>query len=184
MRLIRINPTLKKQLEEVGPAIIEASAPITDVQLMKRLVALWSALNLPLRTPAEWEATTDTYVDALGNVPAEAIDVAIQRWNRCEMYPDEKGRHAFFPRPAELYALAEPKRLELGKAAYRARMALQKVEADTHRQPMTAEAAAERRQAAIDAGVLNPDGTVNMNPLKRVPTNTGPGPGTKGEEMV
>lgn len=161
IRLITINQTLRARLADVAPGLAERAAPIDPEELMVRLVKLWMALRLPERTTQEWEATTEVYVDTLGQIPAEAIDTAILRWNQAEMYPDQPGRHAFFPTPAELFHLARPRHLLIAKAAYRAQLAMKRV---TQAPPkaLAAPDRSGRREQLIREGVLTPDGKLAL----------------------
>jgi len=84
------------------------------------------------------------------------------RWNRGEMYPEpkDKGRHAFFRKPVEIYTLAQPRRLELSMVAYRARKALEapRVEARDRPEPTAedrAKVAAMARDLAARLGARN-----------------------------
>lgn len=142
-----------------------------DVRMCAELAKQAQTFHIPDRTSEQWADVLGVYLDALQPLSSEMLDEAFVRWNRSELYPREPGRHAFFPKPAELFALAERSRLEIGKALYRARRAMEHVEKLPPPTPSPEERGA-RRQQLIDAGFLNPDGSVNLAPPKTMPTET------------
>lgn len=163
IRLIAINPTLRAELARVRPILEAKMAPLSEVDLMRRLVENAPAFGIPNRSPEQWAALFGSYLEALVPLSGEMIDDAFVRWNRGELYPKEPGRHAFYPRPAELFKLAEKHRLELSMARWRALRAAEYVDKIPPRVP-TQEERAARRQQLIDDGLLNEDGSVNFTP--------------------
>ena len=144
VRLIAINRTLRDEVERVAPVLAERSRAAAPEELMKRLVENAAPLGVPNRAPEEWATIFGVYLDALAVLPAEAIDEAFARWNRAELYPKEPGRHAFYPKPAELFTLAQPTHLRLRQAAWRAQRALEYVDR-LPPQALTPEQVAQRR---------------------------------------
>lgn len=169
-RIVALNATLRTELRTVAPALAQRAAPADQLDLMARLIEMAPTFGISNRSDGEWAALFGTYLDALAGIPLEAIDEAIMRWNRGEMYPEpkDKGRHAFFPKPVEIYTLAQPRRLELSKVAYRARKALEapRVEARERGKPSEDDKA---RVAAMLAEVKAGVRGVPANPLGATP---------------
>lgn len=124
-RLIAINPTLRAELVEKS-AIIEArSRPLDPARMSALLVKHAMHFHVPDRTSEQWTDVLSTYLDALSPLSEEMLEEAFLRWNRSELYPRDPGRHAFFPKPAEIYKLAESIMIEVRRAAYRAKRAME-----------------------------------------------------------
>lgn len=140
--------------------LARASEPIKRNDLLELLVLAAPALGVPDRPPEQWAVLFAPYPKTLGELPAMCIDDAFERWHRAEMYPDQPGRHAYYPKPAELFHLAQKSRQELYKAAWRAKQAAAYVDRSVMAKPLTAAEVAQRREAAIAAGVLDADGKV------------------------
>lgn len=133
-RLISLNPTLRAEVEEKAGLIMDRSAPADPKMLALVLRQHARILAVPDQSDESWADMFGVYLDMLGPLPIESVSRAFERWHRGELYPKDPGRHAFFPKPAEVYSLAEPLMLELKMAAYRARKALEHVEAHRPRE--------------------------------------------------
>ena len=117
--------------------------------------------GVPDRSQEEWGTLFGIYHQTLGEFSEAILAEAFARWNRAELYPKEPGRHAFFPKPAELHALASAYKRDLYQAMGRAKSALA---GPTERAEIwTRERKAEERRKAIEMGVLNADGSFNWN---------------------
>ena len=173
VRLIGLNPKLRGELEHILPILEAKAAPLTPEVLAERLARQWVTFSVPDRSAAEWAAMVAPYLDALAPLSADMIDDAFIRWNRSELYPDQPGRHAFFPKPAEIYALAERSRLELAGAAFRAREAAKRIDQKAVAAPTVVDRA-RNRQALIDAGMMTEDGRVILPEVKGVPPASRP----------
>lgn len=122
------------------------------IDIMQALVELAPTYGLRDLSASEYDALFRVYLEALAPLPLEAIKEGIVQWSR-----DGNG---YFPKPEQIYQRAEPFAHPLRLAAYRAKKAL--TWAEDNPPPKTAEERAADRQRAIDAGILNPDGTVNL----------------------
>lgn len=123
VRVIRLNKQLSAELDEKATEVVRRARPVQVEELMFLLLGKKALYGLGDLTPAQADAVFESYTQALAHQPLEAIEEAFRRWDRNEAYPDDPKRHAFFPKPAELNKLAEPHRLLLAKAAFRAKKA-------------------------------------------------------------
>lgn len=159
VRHLATSPGFRAEVEVLLPELRAAVAPIEHNDLLMKLMIAAPTYQIPDRPPAQWAALFAPYLAALEGLSAEMVDDAFLRWSRGEMYPQQPGRHAFYPKPAELHHLAQKSRLELHKALTRARKALDYVER-LPPQTLTPEQVAQRRADAIAAGVLDENGKV------------------------
>lgn len=88
---------------------------------MRVLSPMLSVYGVPDRSEAEWAAFWQIFVDALGDLPVEALEGAVRAWNRL---PDS--RH--FPDPGPFRALAI-RANTAAVAAWRARKAAEQAPA-------------------------------------------------------
>ncbi len=160
-RLIAVNPTLRAEAERVLPAVTAALAPNDSDDLAVILAKARPSYGIGAMSDAEWRERVLPYLRALDGLPLGCIRRAFVMWDRCELYPDEPKRQAFYPQPAELFTLATRARNSLGQAQHRIRKALAHVE--RHEGPKhTPEEIAARLADDIASGVRNPDGSLNM----------------------
>lgn len=105
----------------------------------------------------EWEPMVVAYLDKFGHMPMHCLDDAFAAWRRGE---GEKNPlwATIFPRIDQLAPLADPFWLQERARQYRERR-----QKEGPRQ-FTDEERAEERRKMIEAGYLNPDGTVNLAP--------------------
>jgi hypothetical protein len=164
--LIAINPTLRAEAERALPAVEAALTPADSDDLTVVLARARPAYGIGAMSEIEWRERVLPYLRALDGLPLGCIKRAFVMWDRCELYPDEPKRHAFYPQPAELFTLATKARNTLGQAQYRIRKALERVEKAPGPKHSPEEIAAQL-QADIAAGLRNPDGTINMANLMR-----------------
>lgn len=174
IRLIRLNQTLRDELRRVLPQLQERNRAAMPAEALKVLVENAPALGIPDRSPQEWATLFRSYLVTLEGLTVEALEDAFVRWNRAEAYPEEPKRHAFYPKPAEVFLLAQKSRLELGAAVYRAKKALEN--ADRVEPPQQSpEEKARQRQELIDKGYLTADGRVNLGTKPITPPTYAPG---------
>jgi hypothetical protein len=173
-RIIAINPTLRAQAEAQLPWLERALEPAEPEQILLLLARHAPALGLKDMSEESWGLLFEPYLEALGDLPLTALEEAFIRWNKGELYPKEPGRHAFFPRPAEIRKLAEPARNELGKAANRIKLAIKHVENAPKPEPSAEEKAAVRAQMQAEGFLV--DGKFVL-PKK----DAGPRPAPTGE---
>jgi hypothetical protein len=162
IRLIRLNQTLRDELRRVLPVLQERCRPATQVETLKVLVENAPALGIPDRRPEEWATLFRSYMAALDGLTVEALEDAFVRWNRGEAYPEEPKRHAFYPKPAEIFLLAQRSRLELAAAAWRGKKALEN--ADREAPQVSPEEKVRQRQELIDKGYLTAEGRIVLQP--------------------
>lgn len=138
IRLIALNKTLRAECERIAPQVVARASrfPNDDDQakaILSVLLEKAPAYGLPARSEGEWKAVWDAYISTLWDLPPAAIEEAFARWKRNELYPKDIGRHAFYPKDNELYALAAPYWTTLRTAAWRARRALEKIQIEKPR---------------------------------------------------
>lgn len=164
-RLISLNRTLRAECERVLPALEAAKEPATDEQVLeivaRRMVAYGITANLAFSHGVTWES----YVSGFGDMPLYAVEDAFDRWDRGEGTNGNLQYAGLPPKPPQLAILAAKGKTELWMAAYRARKALGHIEKTG--QDWTPERRAAERQKSIDAGHLNPDGSLRLPPLGR-----------------
>lgn len=167
-----INPTLRAECEGVLPSLERAKEPASQEEILSVLVRHAPHYGVTAKGPSEWGALFGAYLDALDGLPVQAVEEGFVRWNRGEGHKDIR-MAGFFPKAPQLYLLAEAARSALYMAAYRAKKALEYQEARP--QVWTAERRAEERRKAIAAGVLKPDGSLNLPAPKSMPFPRAPG---------
>lgn len=158
-RLIALNSTLRAECERQLPVINRMAEPATSDEIMAILVREAPTYGVLAKHGAEWAALFGAYLDALEGMPAAAIEEGFIRWNRGEGHKD-LAMGGFYPKPAQLYQLAEIGRRALKMAAYRARLAMEHVEKKGLE--WTPERKAEEKRRAIEMGILKPDGSINF----------------------
>lgn len=171
VRLIAINPTLREEAQRMLPALEEAMRPGDPAEIMAVLIKHAPEFHITARRPEEWKTLFGNYLDALANLNAAAVEEGFLRWNRGEMYPQEPGRHGFYPRPAEIYHMANTGKTELANAVFRARRVRDAV-ANLKPERTPEEKAADLAEG-IAKGYLNPDGTINRAGLLAKPKTIG-----------
>jgi hypothetical protein len=157
VRLIAINPKLRKEAAEIGPRLEMAKRPATRDEIIATVMREMPAWGVSHKNAGEWGVTYASYADALEGLSIYAIEDGVVRWNRGEDQPDLK-MGGFPPRPAQLYILAQKSQQELHMAAYRVKRALEHVEAKSVE--WTPERKAAEKARAIEMGLLNPDGSL------------------------
>lgn len=175
IRLIAKTPALRAEVQQMLPVLCEQmhEGPAVPTTLHVELVRHALTLGVADRTDGEWIDLLSIYAKALEKFSFGAIQGAFVRWNRCELYPNEPGRHGFFPKPAEIHALAQKHMNEIGMAYWRAKKALEFVEEKGIE--WTAERRREERQKAIEAGYLKPDGSLNVEfTMRKIPGENRP----------
>lgn len=166
IRRIANSPALRAEAERALADLTRAAENATGEQIGIILTRNAPVYGIGNRSPEEYRAIFGAYMDILCDLPALAIEDAFLRWGRAELYPKDPGRHAFFPKPAEIHKLAQTRAHELRKAAYRAKMAMQWDEPRTR--AMTPDQRRAEREKLVAAGILTPDGKVNMGPRKPI----------------
>lgn len=187
IRLIAINRTLRAEAERLYPLLQEAARakPEPDPDhhealVLAVLVKYAPALGVGAKADGTWGTIWDVYLDALMNTPVDWVVGAFKRWNANLAYPDQLGRHAFYPRPAEILAQADAYRREITMAAYRCGKALDWKPPPAERTP---EDRARERQAAIDEGLITPDGRAIIS-LAMKPMEPRPAAGSSPQEVA
>lgn len=146
------------------PMLQRAKVPAEDTEILRVLIRHAPTYALQARADGEWSQLFEVYLDALEGFSVHNIEGAFLRWNRGEDMKDP-AMGQFFPKPAQLVALATKDKSEVWMAAYRAKKALDFVEKTG--QDWTPERRAAERQKSIDAGHLNPDGSLKLPPMGR-----------------
>lgn len=131
-RAIARNPALKAEVAEVAPRLAEWARPASAEAIMRKLVELAPVYGIGDRSEAEWASLFSAYLDALAPLPMESINTAAVLWNR---------QASYFPKPGELFKLAEANANRLRSVAWRARRAAEYVDALPPPPPTDAERA-------------------------------------------
>jgi hypothetical protein len=147
VRRIATTPAYRDQIEAALPAIERLASPSDPEALLVLLIEKAPTYGVRSRSAGEWGAVWSDYLLTLAQLPLEAVEDAFLRWNRCELYPDAPGRQSVYPKPSELYTLAQHSVRDLGNAKFRAKQALAWVE----RLPPPAPSAEE--QAEVKRGM-------------------------------
>jgi hypothetical protein len=146
---IRANPEALAEIKREGASLQEAIKPCGDGVVRGCLTASATVYGSPWDDERLAAIGMAKYFAVLSELPTEAVLRGFADYDRL---PDSR----FFPRPGQLLALCEPHARKLRIAAGRARMASEKLPKP---KPPTAEDKARDRQALIDAGHMNPDGS-------------------------
>lgn len=134
IRLIATNPTLRAECARALPMLEGAKRPAEPEEVMAILVKHAPHYGVHAKGPSEWAALFSSYLTALEGLPAQAIEDGFLRWNRGEGHNDIR-MAGFYPKAPQLCILAEKAKVSLYMAAYRARKALEYVEAQPKPQP-------------------------------------------------
>lgn len=118
-RSIARNPALKAEVAQVAPRLAEWAKPAEPDRIMRKLVELAPIYGIGDRSATEWGVLFRAYLEALAPLPFESIEVACTLWNR---------EASYFPKPGELFKLAEGSANRLRLAAWRARKAAEYVD--------------------------------------------------------
>lgn len=163
-----MNQSLRAECERMLPVMTDQIAgEVGRVGLLAILAQQAPSLSMPgFERPEAWENVGNVYVQTLGHLPRQAILEAFRSWHRGELYSDPM-RHTFFPKPVELLTLADRWMADMRVATYRAKKALEHVEASGVE--WTAERKKAERQKMIEMGLLNPDGSLNFTMGAKAP---------------
>lgn len=140
------------EVRDVGAEVMARGGPSSPVEILKVLIELGPTYGIRDLSDGEYDQLFATYIRALAPLPLEAIREGIVVWSR-----DGNG---YFPKPEQIFQRAEPFAHPLRVAAWRAKKALSW--AEDNPPPKTEAERKADRQKAIDAGILNADGTVNL----------------------
>jgi len=112
------SPSAVAELRQRGEVIVkhaEPAGPKSVVAALAPLVALYGAQD---KSEAEWTAFWGFYVDALGDLPEEALRAGVAEYV-CN------AKSEFFPKPGPLKAICDRHAIPIRMAASRARKALE-----------------------------------------------------------
>ena len=147
VQLASRHPDLIREAREVTALVQRMAGPMGTVDAMKALAPLmlhfdprqFGAGKAGTMLTDAWEKS---FADALADLPAEALEVAVSAWIKVGKW---------FPKVAELRELAEPKAKEIRTLAWRLRSVAEK--ARLPKPPITPEERAEiqRQTAALVA---------------------------------
>ena len=129
IRLIALRPVLREEAERILPVLNQRLQKSDKAEMVKVLTRHALIFGIGDRQPEEWRTLFEVYHDILQQFSLPILEEAFRRWNKCELYPKDPGRHAFFPKPAELFSLGEAYATEIRTAAWRAKKALEWAEA-------------------------------------------------------
>lgn len=170
IRLVAKTPALREEAQRVASSLWAKTQepPAPAERFVAELIRHALALGVSDRSQAEWADLFSIYQKALGHFSMAAIESAFDRWHKRELYPNDPGRHGFFPKPAELYELAQRYMNEIGMAAYRARKAIEF--AEDKGVEWTPERKRIEREKAVALGYITEDGKPILAPvIKTIP---------------
>lgn len=141
---IASRPDLIAEAREQNDLVQRLCAPVGVPGALRALAPLMLMFDRPSFGRGEVgeklaDAWQSTYAQAIAHIPPEALEAAVSQWLKV-------GR--FFPKPAELIALAEPKTVELRKLGWRMKQVVAK--AHGPKPPMTDAEKAEVKRLAAD----------------------------------
>ena len=122
-RMVELNASLRDELFAKLDAIEMAGRPLSRQDLFSSLKARGQTFGLPDDGPDRWTELLAPYLEALAEIPADALTIAWSRWRKGELYPKTPARGEFFPRPDELVELAGPMQARIAAVLERARAA-------------------------------------------------------------
>lgn len=117
-RAIAEDPDSLGELMHASDRLLAHAEPCGGDMVGKTLAPLLTLYGVQAKNPTEWKAFWAFYVDALGDLPAEALKAGV-----ADYVSDAKSE--FFPKPGPLKALCERHAIPIRMAASRARKALQ-----------------------------------------------------------
>lgn len=133
-RLIHLNAKLRAECQEILPALQGAKTPAAEEEILEILVRNAPTYGITAPGVGGWMVFFGAYLDALEGLPAFAIEDAFLRWNRGEGHANLQ-MASFYPKPGQLFTLAQKGKAELWIAAGRAAKALAYAEAKTKPPP-------------------------------------------------
>ena len=157
-RKARHVPAMLEELKLSGGALIAKAQPAHPDDLQAMIMKFFLGLGLKDRDVAEHKAALALWMDALGNLPLDAVRVGITEAARTCLY---------LPKPADVYMAALPHAQELQLIAYRAKRALE--EAGKAAPPKSAKMTHAEMKAA---GFMDENGKIILAPPKPIPPNT------------
>lgn len=158
---IRANPAALEEIRARWQELQDAVAPCGDEVVHECLLEAATVYGSPWDNDDLASVGMGRYFAVLSHLPAEAVRKGFDAYDR---QPDSR----FFPRPGQLLALAEPFAIKLRIAAGRALLVRERLPSKSAALK-TDEDRARERQALIDAGHLNPDGTMKPLEFKKAP---------------
>jgi hypothetical protein len=123
-RAIAEDPQSLGELTHVVDRLLVHAEPCGAEAVGKALAPLLTLYGVQSKNPSEWKAFWGFYVDALGDLPAEALKAGV-----ADYVADPKSE--FFPKPGPLKAMCERHAIPIRMAASRARKALQIATSDS-----------------------------------------------------
>jgi len=124
------TPALRAEANAIVAELEAAKEKVDRVDFVRTMGRQKIVFGLGSWSATEWSQALSIYFDALADFSAVAIEEAFSRWHRGEGMSDP-GMAQFFPKPAQLVALATKARAEIWVAAHRARQAVEHREAPT-----------------------------------------------------
>jgi len=123
------KPALLAELKASVRDIEAMGTPAEPADVLQELLAHVVALGLGGRNTKageQWNEMFRPYLDTLTEFPITLLRQAFADWHAGKAYPDPKdfGRHAFYPKPAELCHLMREPMLQIKFVQYRAQVAL------------------------------------------------------------
>lgn len=157
VRAIARSANLIAEAREILPALDAVLRPAEAADVLSLLMEQCPGFGINRQDLGheEWVARWAPYLETLDGLPFACVAEAFAMWHRGEMYPAQKGRHAFYPKPVELHTLAGQARTKVMMMRARIKGAMEHQDRRPPRVDRT-----KNREEAIAMGLLNPDGTV------------------------
>jgi hypothetical protein len=111
----------RSELEAVATRLEQHAAGCGDTAVIAALTPLVTLYGITDRSETEWRTFWRFYIDALGDLPAEAVRAGVNDYV-------QSAKSEFFPKPGPLKALCEERAAPIRRAASRASRALSYLE--------------------------------------------------------
>lgn len=112
VRELAADPVIRADAIAARSALERRQRPCGAEGIAILIMPLVGVYGLADRNEEQWASFWKTYIDALGDLPFDALDQAVKSYAR---------EGEFFPKPAQLYKLAEPVAIKIRVAAWRAK---------------------------------------------------------------
>ena len=124
VRELARDPVIKADALAARSALERRQRPCGQEGIALLVMPLAALYAMPDRSESEWVTFWRLYIDALGDLPFEALDYAVKEYVK---------QGEFFPKPAALFKIAEPIAIKLRVAAWRAKRITEYQPAIAHR---------------------------------------------------
>jgi len=112
VRELACDPVMRADAIAARSALERRQRPCGAEGVAILIMPLVGVYGLADRNEEQWASFWKTYIDVLGELPFDALEAAVKAYAR---------EGEYFPKPAQLYKLAEPIAIKIRVAAWRAK---------------------------------------------------------------